>query len=145
MRIPQPAGDAPADDQKSPLTHTNSERNRLSYKHYIANLPKWLHIVMGYLGSIILTSLALLGVLLLRSIVQNFYFPNSLMVIAILSSAILWGIGPALLAFLLSTLALDYYIIPPLWTLNIISKQGFWEYIPCIIADLAVIIIVAQR
>jgi signal transduction histidine kinase len=73
------------------------------------------------------------------------YLPHPLLVMAVLFTALFWGVGPALFTVMLSTLALDYYTLPPTGRLDIITRDGILQLLPFIVTGLVIALIVAQR
>ncbi len=71
-----------------------------------------------YLGSLSVTASAVLFLLLLpeKTILWS---ASSILLMAVLTSATLWGYWPGLLTGLLSALCYDFFFIPPLYALNI--------------------------
>ncbi|MBV9228515.1 MAG: HAMP domain-containing histidine kinase, partial [Chloroflexi bacterium] len=113
---------------------------------YVANTPRWRHPLIGYLVSVPIVILCAYSIMYLRDFfAKNFLFPDSVMVLPILLVALFWGVGPALFTLLLSTLALDYEVVPPLGQLNLDSWLNTAQFLPFIISGLAIAIIIAQR
>ncbi len=115
-------------------------------KEYISRIPRWRRPVVGYIFSFLLVGAALLGSLFVRQMLQgNFYFLGSLFALAILFAALLWGVGPALLTLLLSTLVLDYFFIPPTHQFTFYTLESVLQLLPFIITGLITALITAQR
>jgi signal transduction histidine kinase len=77
--------------------------------------------------------------------IQN-YFVGPPFFLATLLVGWIWGIGPALLAVLLEVLAIDYWIIPPLGTLDFFLWPEIASFAPFIIIQLIVLgLVVAQK
>ncbi|MDQ2907309.1 MAG: ATP-binding protein [Chloroflexota bacterium] len=114
-------------------------------RRYVAQLAWWRRSIFGYLLCVPFTGLGLFIVIVEQSLMPHFYFPGAIMLLPVLLIALFWGLGPALLCVLISTLFLDYYYIPP-------ARQftwGGWDDIvgmlPYFIAGMCVAILVGQR
>ncbi len=111
----------------------------------IRKQPQWQRAWMGYFLTIPLTLLASLLIALLQSVGYHFYFPSGLMLLLVVLEAVIWGVGPALLTVLLSTLALDYLYIAPLNTFNMMTLDAFLQLFPFGVSGLIVAFLTAQR
>src|SRR5947209_2307513 len=114
-------------------------------QRYVAQIPKWRHPLLGYLMSVPVVGLALLGVLLVQYFLKVFSFPGVSMFLAVVLIALIWGVGPALFSVLLSTLALDYFYLSPAGHLDITSGPGLLQLLPFIVSGIFIAIITAQR
>ncbi|HLG64277.1 MAG TPA: HAMP domain-containing sensor histidine kinase [Ktedonosporobacter sp.] len=114
-------------------------------KHYKAHMPRWRHPFIGYLASIPLVTLAMYTTMGMQKLLGYPYLPHPLLVMAVLFTALFWGVGPALFTVMLSTLALDYYTLPPTGRLDIITRDGILQLLPFIVTGLVIALIVAQR
>jgi signal transduction histidine kinase len=114
-------------------------------KRYVASAPRWRHPLVGYIISFPIVGTALIGTLMLQGTLGHILFPGSLMVLAVLFVALLWGAGPSLLAVVLSTLLLDYYFVHPTGQFSFTTWNGALELIPFIITGFTIAIITAQR
>ena len=99
-------------------------------RHYIAQIPRWRQPLIGYFLSFPFVAVALILTLLLKMTLTHFYFPGALMLLAIVLVAFIWGVGPALLSVILSTLALDFFFIPSSEQLNLQSWDGVAQILP---------------
>lgn len=120
-------------------------KNATLRREYVAQLPGWRRPAVGYLLSIPLVSLALLGALMMQKFFTTFYFPGSVLMLAVLFSALAWGVGPALFSLFLCLVALDYFLIPPTWHLDINTLNGLAQLIPFTISGIVIALITAQR
>ncbi len=93
-------------------------------RQYIAQIPRWRQPLMGYFFSFPFVAIALIFALFLKMMLTDFYFPGALMLLAIVLVAFIWGVGPALLSVILSTVALDYFFIPSSEQLSLQSWDG---------------------
>src|SRR6266581_9564155 len=82
-------------------------------KFYVARIPKWRHPLVGYILSIPLVGLRLMGVTWEQHVFPHFYFTGGPLLLTVMVIALIWGVGPAIFAALLSALALLYLYIPP--------------------------------
>jgi signal transduction histidine kinase len=115
-------------------------------KEYILSKPLWRRPIVGYLVSFPLVGLVLLGTLFIKQIAgDDFHFLGSLFTLPILFAALLWGTLPALLTLLLSTLALDYFFIPPTKQFTFFTLDSALQLLPFIFTGLIIAIITAQR
>src|SRR5579859_3413222 len=128
--------------------NTNYQRRRLASmslaqrtelrKEYAAHLPRWRHPLIGYLISMPLVYLAIWTISYLETFIRDhFYFPGSVMLLPVLLVSLFWGVGPALFALALGTLALDYHQVSPT---SIFGNdiQDLEQLLPFIISGLAV-------
>ncbi|HZU03583.1 MAG TPA: DUF4118 domain-containing protein, partial [Ktedonobacteraceae bacterium] len=114
MRATHTDIDSYVDDNGKRLIRKSLSLNVTLRKEYISRIPRWRRPVVGYIFSFLLVGAALLGTLFIEQMLQeHFHFLGSLFSVAVLFAALFWGVGPALLTLLLSTLALDYFFIPP--------------------------------
>jgi len=114
-------------------------------KSYIAQSPRWRHPVVGYLLSPFIVAVGTIGILFLQKMLGLLHFAGSLMTLTVLFIALFWGVGPALVAVILSTVLLDYYFVPPLGHVVINSWDDITQLLPFIISGLTIAVITAQR
>jgi len=114
-------------------------------RHYIAQIPRWRQPLIGYFLSFAFVAIALILTLLLKMTLTHFYFPGALMLLTIVLVAFIWGVGPALLSVILSTLALDYFFIPSSEQLSLQSWDGVAQILPFFLIGIIVAIISGQR
>lgn len=84
-----------------------------------ASLPRWRRHRVGYGISVLLVGLAFAVSFLVAQVRFPFSLPGVLLLCTIVVIALLWGVGPAAFAILLSLVALDYLAVPPFGTLGI--------------------------
>lgn len=84
-----------------------------------AFLPRWRESRVGYAISVLLVGLGFVVSLLVMQVQFPFSLPGVLLLCSVVIIALLWGVGPAVLAILLSLLALDYLAVPPFGTLGV--------------------------
>jgi signal transduction histidine kinase len=114
-------------------------------RSYIAQNPRWRHPVVGYLLCPFIVALGMLSTLFFQESLGNLNFPGSLLILTILFIALCWGVGPALVAIILSTILLDYYFISPIGQLFFKSWQDASQLLPFSISGLTIALITAQR
>src|SRR5258706_11281762 len=79
----------------------------------------------AYLGALLLTGFTLLARLTVGSRLEG---PTMIVfTIPVILSAYWGGMGPGLLATLLSGLGAAYYILPPLYSFNVLSSTHRWQ------------------
>jgi signal transduction histidine kinase len=114
-------------------------------KNYVANIPRWRRPVVGYIVSLPLTILSAYGLHSFMKVMSwNFASSSSFMVLPVLFAALFWGVGPALFAILVGIVALDYWFVNPIYTLEP-NLDTIIQLLPFIISGLIVAIITAQR
>ncbi len=84
----------------------------------VAYLPRWRERRVGYASSVLFVGLGFAVSFLVAQAQFPFSLPGVLLLCAVVAIALLWGIGPAAFAILLSLLALDYLAVPPFGTLG---------------------------
>lgn len=72
-------------------------------------LSRWQHPVVGYIAAFLCVAAGIGVILFLHLLVPAFYFPVSSLLLAILLVSLFWGIGPGLLAWLLSCVTFSYF------------------------------------
>ncbi len=122
-------------------------------KFYVARIPKWRHPLVGYILSIPLVGLTLLGVTWEQHVFPHFYFSGGPLLLAVMLIALIWGVGPAIFAALLSALALLYLYMPPFgifdlnsWkNLNLSDWNSLLPILPFFISGIIIAVITSQR
>src|SRR6266516_5864617 len=107
-------------------------------KRYIAQIPRWRHPLIGSVFTVPLVGLAISLVLMEEMLIHDFYFPGAPLFLAIVLVALMWGTGPALFAVLLSTLALDYFYIPPFGQFDVANWPGTLQILPFFLAAIVI-------
>src|SRR5438128_12601219 len=82
-----------------------------SQTNAVAQLPRWRHPLVGYLVGLLLVGLGLGVGLVERHLLLPFSFPGVPLLFTIVLVALLWWVGPAFFAMLLSFLVLDYWYV----------------------------------
>jgi len=114
-------------------------------KRYVAQIPRWRHPLVGSLLTFPVVGLAISLMLFENYLIPHFPFPGAPLFLAIVLVALIWGIGPALLAVVLSTLALDYFYFPPFGQFSLVTWTGMLQLLPFFLAGIVIAIISGQR
>ena len=128
-----------------PLVLVRLQQRAEMRKRYIAQIPRWRHPLIGSVFTVPLVGLAISLVLLEKMLIHDFYFPGAPLFLAIVLIALIWGTGPALFSVLLSTLALDYFYLPPFGQFNLAIWPGALQILPFFLAGIVIAIISGQR
>jgi signal transduction histidine kinase len=123
-------------------------------KLYAARIPWWRRSPIGYLLSVPFAALGLVIVYLEHFFALHVYVPDLPLVLPVLLVALLWGVGPALCAALLCTLALIYIYVPPQGAFPVLPRVG-WpavgdldriaEIMPFFLIEIGIAVIAGQR
>lgn len=113
-------------------------------------IPWWRRGVPSYGFALLIvaafTSITFIG----ENLLQYYYFPNSAaLLVGILCIALFWGVGPGVLATILSCTALVYIYLFPVEKVGVATPQFDWEVIfPVLlfaVAGLVVVVLIGQR
>jgi PAS domain S-box-containing protein len=111
----------------------------------VAPLPRWRHPLAGYLVGLLLVGLGLGVGLVERQLLLPFSFPGVPLLFTIVLVALLWGVGPAFFAMLLSLLVLDYWYVPPFGTLGAYEWSGMLQLLTFASAGIIIALLTHQR
>jgi signal transduction histidine kinase/PAS domain-containing protein len=111
----------------------------------VAQLPRWRHPLVGYLVGLLLVGLGLSVGLVETHLLLPFSFPGVPLLFAIVLVALLWGVGPAVFAMLLSLLVLDYWYVSPFGTLGAYEWSGLLQLLTFASAGIVIALLVNQR
>ncbi len=111
----------------------------------VAQLPRWRHPLVGYLVGLLLVGLGLGVGLVERHLLLPFSFPGVPLLFTIVLVALLWGVGPAFFAMLLSLLVLDYWYVPPFGTLGAYEWSGMLQLLTFASAGIIIALLTHQR
>jgi len=135
-----------------PLVLVSLQEQSKMRRLYIARIPRWRHPFIGYISTIPLVGLALLGVMWEQHVLPHFYFSGGPLFLIVMLVAVLWGLGPAIFTALLSALALTYLYIPPFGNFDLSNWKSFessWYNVlvalPFFISSVVIAIIASQR
>jgi len=121
------------------------QQNIILRKHYVATIPFWRRPLVGYFMSIVLVGSAFLSTWFLRTLFVSLSFPDSLFLLSVLLTALIWGVGAAIFALILSTFVLDYFFLSPTGQLDLYNWNGVAQVLPYVIAGLVIALITGQR
>ncbi len=127
------------------LASVSLHKNVTLRKQYVATIPRWRRPFVGYLMGVLLVAGALLATLFFHYWLNSIYFPGSFLIIAVLLTALLWGVGPAIFSLVLSVFATDYFFVSPVGQFNLYNWQGMSQLLPYILAGLVIAVITGQR
>ena len=121
--------------------------NQLQTQQYkpAVRAPLWRRPQIGYLVSLPLVGLALLGSLLEQQLELHGSFSSAPLLLAVLLIALAWGTGPALLAILVSTIVLYYVYVPLTGSFDVHTWNGLLQLLPYILAGAIIARITTQR
>lgn len=115
-------------------------------KSYVANIPFWRRPLVGYIVSVPLIGACAYGLHYLVNVTAlNLVSPASVLLVPLILIALLWGVGPALLAILVGTAALIYWFVHTISVFDIQSWRNSIILLPFVITSLVVALITAQR
>ncbi len=115
------------------------------HTHAVAQLPRWRHPLIGYLVGLLLVSLGLFVGLVETQLLSSFSFPGVFLLFALVVVALLWGVGPAVFALLLSLLVLDYLYVPPFGRLGGYGWSGVLQLFTFTSAGIIIALLTSQR
>ena len=107
--------------------------------------PLWRRPQIGYLASLPLLGLALLGSLLEQQLGLHGSFSSAPLLLSVLLISLAWGTGPALFAILVSTLVLYSVYVPLTGSFDIHTWDGLLQLLPFILCGAIIARITAQR
>lgn len=126
----------------------NLEQRAQLRKRYIANVPLWRHPFVGYFMTLPLVGSVVLCTMYFVQAVGHLPFASSLYMLIVVLVALLWGVGPACFAIILSSIVLTHFAILPLTDL-IGFDPNAWsqllQLIPFVISGLIIALITSQR
>ncbi len=111
----------------------------------VAQLPRWRHPLVGYVVGLLLVGLGLGVGAVETHLLLPFSFPGVPLLFAIVLVALLWGVGPAVFAMLLSLLVLDYWYVPPFGTLGAYGWSGMLQLLTFASAGIIIALLTNQR
>jgi len=133
------------DQQGRQLVLMSLQKQAQMRKFYVARIPKWRHPLVGYILSIPLVGLTLLGVMWEQRMLPHFYFSGGPLLLAVMLIALIWGVGPAIFAALLGALALIYLYIPPFASFELSDWNSLLPVLPFFISGIIIAVITSQR
>ena len=131
--------------QKHRIARVSLYKNVILRKQYVATIPLWRRPLVGYFMSILLIGIGLLIALFFRYVLDSSSFSGSFLIIAVLLTALIWGVGPAIFSLLLSACVIDYFFVFPVGQLDLNNWHGVSQLLPFILAGLVIAVITGQR
>ena len=104
-------------------------------------LPRWRESRVGYACSVLFVGLGFVLSFLVAQAQFPFSLPGVPLLCAVVVIALLWGIGPAAFAILLSLLALDYLAVPPFGTLGVTEWRSVLQLLTFALAGTGIAIL----
>ncbi len=100
---------------------------------------------MGYLLTIVLVAVVTFLALQFWQLLQPepHFFAGAIMLLLVFLIALIWGAGPGISATLLSTVALDFFLVSPVSQQDRLSDLE--DFVPFIIASLVMSLLASQR
>ena len=126
---------------------TQEQRDQLR-ERYQANVPGWRRSGVGYFMTIPMVGLIILCTQYFVFAVGHLLFASTLYILIMVIVALLWGVGPATFALVLSSLALVHFFIEPLDAFldpNIGNWEELVQLIPFVVSGFIVALITSQR
>lgn len=111
----------------------------------VAQLPRWRHPLVGYLVGLLLVGLGFGVGVVETQLLLPFSFPGVPLLFAVVLVALLWGVGPAVFAILLSLIVLDYWYVPPFGTPGASEWSGILQLLTFASAGLVIALLTNQR
>lgn len=138
------------DSQKQVFEIEQSWQSESAQQPAVPAIPWWRRGVPSYVFAFLIiavfTGITFIG----ENLLQYYYFPNSAaLLVGILCVALFWGVGPGVLATVLSCFALVYIYIFPVEKVGVAPPHFDWEVVfPVLlfaVAALVVVILIGQR
>lgn len=138
------------DSQKQVFERELGQQSANVQHSAVSALPWWKRGVPSYGFAVLIVAAFTCITFVGENLLQYYYFPNSAaLLVGILCVALFWGVGPGVLATILSCFALVYIYIFPVEKVGIASPRFDWEVVfPVLlfaIAALVVVILIGQR
>jgi K+-sensing histidine kinase KdpD len=108
-------------------------------------MPRWRRSITGYVLSIPVVGITLLGVLWVQHLFPHFSFFDGILLLVIMVIAMIWGIGPALFSALVSTAALVYLYIPITVSLDVNTWKVLLPFAPFFLSGVLIAVVTGQR
>jgi signal transduction histidine kinase len=118
---------------------------RILRQDYLVYPDWWQRRAVGYLFTIIIVAVVtILAQQFLRLLgPEPHFFAGAIMILMVFVVALMWGAGPAVFATVLSTAALDYFLVTPVSQLDRLSDLE--DFVPFIAASLILSVLASQR
>ena len=83
----------------------------------------WSHPIFGYLAALVFQLMVAVALIVLIHVYPSFRFPESPLILVILLVALGWGVGSGIIAMLVGASLLIYFILPPVYSLEIARTE----------------------
>ncbi len=118
---------------------------RIFRRDNLTPLSWWHHRAVGYLFTLLLVTIV---TFLARYFVQGLgpephFFAGAIMILLVFLIALMWGAGPAVFATVLSTAALDYFVVSQISELDTLTELE--DFVPFVAACLIISLLASQR
>jgi signal transduction histidine kinase/PAS domain-containing protein len=133
------------DRQGLPLVPVQQHQQARRRKRSVVQIPRWRRSVTGYVLSLPVVGVTSLGVLWLHHLFPSVPFFDGPLLLAVMVIAIIWGIGPALFAALLSTAVLAYLYFPVSASLDIPTWNALQPLAPFFLSSVLIAVVTGQR
>jgi signal transduction histidine kinase len=133
------------DRRSLPLVPVGLQQHAQRHKRSATLMPRWRRPVIGYVLSIPVVGVTLLGVLWVQHLFPHFFFFDGPLLLAVMVIAMIWGIGPALFAALVSTAALVYLYIPISVSLDVNTWNALLPLAPFFLSSVLLAVVTGQR
>ena len=133
------------DSRGLPLVPLHLQQQAQRRKRSVAQMPRWRRPLIGYVLSIPIIGVTLLGVLWIQHLFPHFSFFDGPLLLAIMVMALMWGVGPALFSALVSTAALVSLFIPVSQSLDVTTWKALLPIAPFFLSGVIIAVITGQR
>jgi len=130
--------------QRQGRLNTNLQELLVWHTYHVVQLPRWRHPLIGYVLSALLVGLGLFLGLIEAQLLLPMAFPGVLLTLTVLIVALLWGVGPAVLALLSGLLVLDYLYVPPFGVLGGYEVSGALQLLTFTLAGIVTALLASQ-
>jgi K+-sensing histidine kinase KdpD len=134
------------------MTFLRQQAMRRRLQQFVARLttvqnqkPSWRHPLAGYLAGFLLVGFGLGIGLVETRLLSSLFFPGVLLLFSASVVALVWGVGPAVFAILLSLLILDYLYVPPFVVLGVNGWSGLLQLLTFAAAGGIIAVLANQR
>jgi signal transduction histidine kinase/PAS domain-containing protein len=134
------------------MTSLRQQVMRRRLQQFVARLttvrnqvPGWRHPLAGYLAGLLLVGVGLGIGLVETRLLSSLFFPGVLLLFSASVVALVWGVGPAVFAILLSLLFLDYLYAPPFDVLGGNGWSGLLQLLTFAAAGGIIAVLANQR
>jgi signal transduction histidine kinase len=106
-----------------------------------ASFPAWARRpLVSYLGALALLSLSFALDVLLTWLYPSFGDADEIVLLTILLTALTWGVGPALLNALVGSLLVDYFFLPPLFSVLKSGEEAIEDFLLLVVGVLIAVV-----